>query len=127
MGKCYSANDEDFIYQDVGELFDALDSDGGLVVGRVYYEADFRNLLPSDLINKHRIGSILEQFDDDLYEEIGEISDNDFYNVTDDAKEELRQLLNTWIEKHVNVSKYWKIVGKSRERVVTAEDLETMP
>ena len=127
MGKCYSANDEDFIYQDVGELFDALDSDGRLVVGQVYYEADFRNLLPSDLINKHRIGSILEQFDDDLYEKIGEISDNDFYNVTDDAKEELRQLLNTWIEKHVNVSKYWKIVGKSRECVVTAEDLETMP
>ncbi len=127
MGKCYSANDEDFIYQDVGELFDALDSDGRLVVGQVYYEADFRNLLLSDLINKHRIGSILEQFDDDLYEKIGEISDNDFYNVTDDAKEELRQLLNTWIEKHVNVSKYWKIVGKSRECVVTAEDLETMP
>jgi hypothetical protein len=123
MDKRYSTNHEDFIHHDVDEVFDDLDSDGRMVVDQVYYEADFRNLLPADFTDKRRLEMILERFDDELYEDVGEISDNDFYNVTDDAKDELRNLLNTWIEKHVNVSKYWTIVGKSRKCVVTAEDV----
>lgn len=123
MKKCYSTNDEDFHYDKLGELFDDLDSDGELVLGRAYYEADCREITASDFTGKRRIESILEQFDEDLYEEIGEIADNDFTGVTDEAKAELASFLSAWIEKHVNVGRYWKIIGKTRPMQVTAEDL----
>ena len=123
MKKCYSTNDEDFRYDDLGELFDDLDADGELVVGRVYYEADCKEIAPADFTGKWRLESILEQFDEDLYEEIGESADNDFTGVADEAVVELAALLTGWIEKHVNVGRYWKIVGKSRPMQVTEDDL----
>lgn len=40
-----------------------------------------------------------------------------------EAKEELRSLLETWVSKHVNVGNFWKIIGKTRECVVTKDDM----
>jgi len=70
------------------------------------------------------VNSIIESLDEQAYEEIGEVFDNEFSNVTQEAKAELFALLATWADKHVSLERYWKITGKSREMKLTAEDLE---
>lgn len=122
--KCYSMDNESFNYDDVSELFADLESDGELYEGRVYYEADCELVEPKDYANSHTVAWMLENLDEQLYEDAGEVSDNEFYNTSVEAKEEFRQFLETWITKHVNVGRYWKIVGKTREMTVTKEDLE---
>jgi hypothetical protein len=123
MKKCYSDNEEIFMFDGLCELFESLNADGTFVVGRVYYEADCKELEAADFTGKWRVESILEQFDEDLYEEVGEVCDNDFSSVDDAAKAELAALLNGWIEKHVSTKRYWKIVDTPVEKRVTADDV----
>lgn len=120
----YSINDEDYDHESVGDVLDELDSIGDLTVGRVYYEANVRQLKASDFSCLFCINEFLERLDDDLYEDVGEVSDCDFSSVPQEAKDELSALLCAWIDKHVNVGKYWKIAGKPRELQVTADDIE---
>lgn len=122
--KSYSRDDELYCFESIGELFDDMEADGVLEVGMGYYEADCRRLTPSDFTGKWSVEAILERCDDELYEEIGETADNDFTGVTDEAKTELAALLAGWIEKHVNVGRYWKIVGKTRQLEVGPDDLK---
>ena len=122
--KAYSRDDEMYCFDSIGELFDDMESDGVLEVGAGYYEADCRKLNPGDFVRPGRIDFILEDFDSDLYEQIGEIADGDFSGVTDEAKGELVGLIAGWIEKHVNVGRYWKIVGKTRQMEVVPDDLK---
>ena len=122
--KAYSRDDELYCFDSIGELFADLDADGLLEVGCVYYEADCQRLSPSDFTGESSVDAILERCDEELYEEIGEIADNDFTGVTDEAKTELATLLAGWIEKHVNVGRYWKIVGKTREMKVGPDDIK---
>ena len=76
----------------------------------------------SDYVNIHGIVSMLEQFDDWVYEDVGEIADCNFYNVSKEAKEELQELIQTWAEKHVKLP-YWKVQNVVK-KVVTQDDLE---
>ena len=75
-----------------------------------------------DYVNVYVIDSMLEQFDACVYEDIGEIADCDFYNVSKEAKEELQELIQQWAEKHVKLP-YWKVQNVVK-KVVTQEDLE---
>lgn len=122
--KCYSIDNEAFNYDELGDLFADLESDGELYEGRVYYEADCKVVEPKDYVNSHSVSCMLESLDEQLYDDVGEVSDNDFYNTSKEAKEELRQFLESWITKHVNVGRYWTIVGQSRELQVTKDDLK---
>jgi hypothetical protein len=121
--KCYSADNERFIYTELGELFADMESEGNLSEGQIYYEADCKVCESKDYATSHTISWILENLDEQLCDDVGEYSDNDFYNVPTEAKEELRSLLETWVSKHVNVGNFWKIIGKTRECVVTKDDL----
>ena len=118
---CYSTNDEDFNHGDVDEVLDALNSEGELVAGRIYYEADCGTPKTEDVMD---VDSILEAADEQMYEQIGEVYDNTFSGVSPEAKTELQALLNAWAEKHVNLGGYWIIKGKSRQCVVTEEDVK---
>lgn len=122
--KLYSRDDELYCFESIGELFDDMEADGVLEVGMGYYEADFRRFKPSDFARPGRIDFILEDFDSDLYEQIGETADNDFSGVPEEAKAELVGLISGWIEKHVNIGRYWKIVGKTRQMEVVPDDLK---
>lgn len=124
LTKCYSMDNESFNYNEVGELFADLESDGELYEGRVYYEADCKLVEPKDYANSHSVSWMLENLDGQLYDDVGEVSDNDFYNTSREAKEEFQDFLKTWITKHVNVGQYWAIVGQSRELQVTKDDLK---
>ena len=51
-------------------------------IGAEYFEGDKVEVRISDYVNIHGIVSMLEQFDDWVYEDVGEIADCDFYNVS---------------------------------------------
>jgi hypothetical protein len=118
----YSVDNESFNHGDLGALIDYMD---GPQVGDVYYEADGMRLPPTAGINDWTVESILEGMDERIYDEIGDSYDTqECFDVSDEAKAELRQLLEAWATKHIDLSRYWKLIGDSRECSLTAEDLE---
>lgn len=119
MDICYSINEEDFNLTSVEDVLDTLDDEGRLRVGEVYYEADCRRMVADDVFS---VEQVLEDMGERLYEEVGEIAD-DYPAVTPDAKAELKEFLFAWVEKHANPNQYWLVVGKPREKRVTADDL----
>ena len=121
--KCWSVNGEEF-FDDWCRLIEELQDYeyDEIPIGTEYFEADKVDVKVGDYVNMHGIVSMLEQFDDWVYEEVGEYADCDFYNVPHDAKMELQGLIQTWAEKHVKLP-YWKVQNVVT-KVVTKEDLE---
>ena len=119
--KCYSLNDEDFNTAELGDLFDELEGRDELTVGRVYYEADCHTPSTDNVLD---VDSILETADEQMYDLIGEVYDCAFSEASQDARDELKDLLNAWAAKHVSLERYWVIDGKSRELQVTEEDVK---
>lgn len=119
MELCYSINEEDFNLTSVGDALDSLDDEGRLEEGAVYWEVDCRRMQASDVFS---VEQVLEDMGERLYEEVGEIAD-DYPAATPEAKEELKAFLLEWVEKHANPNQYWRVVGKPREKRVTADDL----
>ena len=118
----YSVDNESFNHGDLGSLIDYLLAPQ---VGDVYYEADGVKLLPTAGINDWTVDSILENMDERIYDEIGDSYDTqNCFDVSDEAKAELRQLLEAWATKHIDLSRYWKLIGDSRECRLTTDDLE---
>lgn len=118
--KCFSLDNEEFNFR---EFWDMLESMDDPKVGDTYYEADCVRLSPTDGVNKYSVDHILESMDERIYEDIGECYGNEFLDVSDEAKAELLALLEDWSIKHVDLSMYWRIVGKTRECKLTADDL----
>ena len=121
--KCWSVNGEDF-FDDWDQLIDELydyESDE-LPIGTEYFEADKAETKVKDYVKIYTIESLLEQFDDWVYEDVGEVADRDFYNVSKEAKEELQEIIQAWVEKHVKLP-YCKVQNVVK-KVVTKEDLE---
>jgi hypothetical protein len=116
----YSSDNESFNEDSLGDLIDGMDDPQ---VGDTYYEADGAKLKPTDGINKWTVGEILENMDERISDDIGEIYDNTCSQVSDEAKAELHSLLEAWATKHIDLSNYWRISGKSRECKLTADDL----
>ena len=120
--KCWSVNGEEF-FDDWCRLIEELQDYeyDEIPIGTEYFEADKVDVKVGDYVNIHGIVSMLEQFDDWVYEDVGEIADCNFYNVSKEAKEELQELIQTWAEKHVNLP-YWKAQNVVK-KVVMKEDL----
>ena len=118
--KCWSLSGDTF-FDDWNTLTDELESEGLAVIGVEYFEGDKVDVKSGDYVDIHGIDLMLERFDDWVYEDIGEIADCDFYNVSKEAKEELQELIQDWAEKHVNLP-YWKVQNVVK-KVVTKEDL----
>lgn len=120
--KCYSLDDEEFNCQSVGELIDGC-NDRDLVVGDSYWEADCTSVSARDAVPHSAADSLIEDMENRLYDDIGEGVSDAFSGVTPEAKLELDAFLLAWVEKHADLHRFWKIVGKSRELKFTAEDL----
>lgn len=121
---CYSLNDEEFNFDCFGDMLDSMDDPK---VGDSYWEADCKTMTNDDVMNFHTVNSLLEGMDEQAYDMLGEIYDNECSDVSDEAKEELQAAISAWAAKHINLSRFWKIVGKSRECKLTAEDLAASP
>ena len=115
--KAYSINQEDWNYRDIGDVFDALDCDGNMAEGAIYYESDCE---PIALESYMSAGALLDLAQENLWSEIGEAAD-DAFAVSDEAVKELDDLLDTWTRKHITGT-YWRCTGKVRELRVTAEE-----
>ena len=118
--KCWSLNGE-YLFDDWCDLLDELEQEE-LGVGTVYLEGDKVETQVSDYVHMRVIESMLEQFDEWVYEDVGEVADCGFYNVSKEAKEELQEVIQQWAEKHVKLP-YWKVQNVVK-KVVTQEDLE---
>jgi hypothetical protein len=116
----YSSDNESFNEDSLGDLIDGMDDPQ---VGQTYFKADGEKLKPTDGINDWTVGEILENMDELISDDIGEIYENTCSQVSDEAKAELLSLLEAWATKHINLSNYWRISGKSRECKLTAVDL----
>ena len=119
MDKAYSTNDEEYNFCEAGDALDALDSEGRLVEGAIYYEVDTERV---NLAEFMKADHILERAEELLYDEIGEAAEDAFL-VRDEATDELNALLKAWVAKQLAGTNVWRCVGKSRELRVTAEDV----
>ena len=93
-------------------------------VGRVYFEADCETMTARDVIPHGFVDDLIEIVDERLYDDIGECAYDVLGGVTPEANLELDAFLLAWVEKNSDISRYWKIVGKSRECQITEGDLE---
>lgn len=117
-GKAYSLDDADFRYETVGAALDALDCDGCLIEGEVYFEVDAK---PVDLAEYMDAEWLLEDAANRACDEIGDCAE-DAFSASKEAIEELDAALKAWVAKHLSGT-YWRCVGNSRALKVTAEDV----
>jgi hypothetical protein len=116
---CYSTDEEIYSYESLGDVIDEIKCNTDTPIGASYWRGEKKELTHAACID---VGSFLEQCDERAYEEIGEIYNNCFTDVGDDAKNELGDLILEWAKKHVNIQ-YWKVIN-SQELKIAAEDLE---
>lgn len=116
---CYSTDDEYFNMTTFGEVLDYFQNETEECIGCVYWKAERVKLTVEECID---VDSFLEQCDERAYEEIGDVYDNCFADVTAEEKQELHDLIVAWAKKNVKM-RYWKAVNTA-ELKITAEDLE---
>lgn len=119
--KRYSIDNEEFPFRSKEEALDALVSKGSLSNGEIYWVADFRQIMPSDLSDvryiTNEIGVTLKWLANDA-------ASLEFTSDCAEAKLELKQFIAWWVEKHINLAPYFVMIGHSRECVVTHEDCQ---
>lgn len=121
LEKCYSINDEDFIYTEFSELMNALQDNTHVVIGTPYYEADFKRVSAQDIVDVDRL---IEDWDERLYDIVGECAE-DGVDASQPAIQELEDFLLQWVNKNTDVHRFYTIVGNSREMHITQEDLDS--
>jgi hypothetical protein len=67
---------------------------------------------------------VIEQMGERAYEEIGEAAE-DFPEATDEAKNELRDLLGAWAVKHFTPCRFWECTGLPEKLTWTAPGATT--
>lgn len=117
--KRYSLNDEDFEFSELEDLMARLSDEGELNVGSVYYEADITPMSGKDLV---RAESLIEDMEYRLYEEVGESADGGL-DISKEARAELAEFLASWLDKHADIDRYFKFVGKTRVMRITDADM----
>jgi hypothetical protein len=110
--ECWSVNNEDFTYSELGEL---LDCNAELKVGDMVYVGDAVRPSVWRLCDAN---DVIDTIADRAFDIAGEHAE-DCAEVSDEAVAELNTLLSTWIAKHCNLN-FWE-VKNVREVVLTAE------
>lgn len=114
----YSSNEDEFgnaeewdVVQDmIGDLCE---------VGSEYYSAKFKPLKSSDIIN---VDDILERFDEVFYD-ICALDVAPFNELSEDSVNELKTLLVNWMDKNVDISKFYDYVGPTETHYITEEQM----
>ncbi len=114
----YSTDEELYQYESIGDVVDHINSETDTPIGATYWRGEKKELTHVECID---IDAFLEMCDERAYDEIGEIYDNCFADVTEEEKMELGELITAWAKKRVNM-RFWKVVNVQEMRL-TAEDL----
>lgn len=121
MTKYYSVDDELF-FPDKMSVFDILYDTNQFVIGAVYYSAHVLPMTTEDF--SYSPDFITEHFDVMLSDIVGEENNYEFLTISEEARHALQQMLTTWIDRYIDLSKYNKISGGSTELHVTSEDIQ---
>lgn len=111
----WSANNEDFIYDNLQEL---LECEDGVVAGSLVSVGNKEDACVNTLVDAD---DIIEMLGERAWDNFGEAAE-DFPDVSTEAKAELNMLLQQWIDKHCRASFYW--IRNVRDYVVTEEDIK---
>jgi len=111
--QCWSINNEDFTYTDFNELMFDME----LVPGDIVYVGEASKPKPSDFYDTDYI---LDMLAESAYDLAGEYAEG-FPDVSTEAVQELKNLLDSWIEKNCFINFYR--VDNVKEYVITKEDL----
>ena len=117
--KCWSLDDEEFHYTDIGEAIDSAEREGQ---GHIYEGEAIKRpasfYVPS-------VDEILERMGEAGWDDAGEFAEDFGTDVTDDAKLELEQLLKAWADKHVDVHFY--TVANTRKVMLSELEKDAAP
>lgn len=97
----YSVNGYDFNYE---ELCDMCDEE--LFIGDTIYSGTAKKPTPSDLIYHQPVIDYIVNTACDIAGEYAEYIED---SITDEAKQELDELLEFWVTKHVNI-KFYEVI-----------------
>ena len=101
---CYSL-DEECYHSDFSDIADDLE------VGTMYHKAEKTPYESSSFVSEYFISEILKMID----ERVGDAIHGEFYGdyyfsgVSKEAQEELKDLVAKWSEKHVDLSRFFKV------------------
>jgi hypothetical protein len=113
--ECWSSDEENFLYDSLGELLDAEE----IEVGQTVYVGEQSDASAYCLVDAD---DIVEMFNERAYDNFGECAE-DWPDVTKEAKAELSTFLAAWIERH-SPQKFYRVVNV-KKYTVTAEDLKS--
>lgn len=111
---CWSADESDFSADSLGEL---LDNNDDINIGDVVYYAEKKPPSAYDLCDADLVLEQIQCSADDIGGEYAE----DFSDVSQEAKDELGNILAAWVTKHCNIN-FWT-VKNIKEYIVTADDI----
>lgn len=109
------------VYSKDGEFYyDRFPND--MEVGDIYYEADKVHITPEQCVTEYSINGFLEDLDCSLYNRVNaEDMDSCFQVVRQDDKQELLNLVQQWVKKHVYIP-YWNVANVV-EKFATEADI----
>jgi hypothetical protein len=118
---CYS-NDGEYFYNDFDQIIiDNLNyelSEGETLIGKTYYRGEAVPITHEECID---VEGFLENCNATAYDDVGECFDYEFTDVSEEAKQELKNLIVTWAQKHVKLN-YYKVKNVV-ELKITEDDL----
>ena len=115
--ECWSVDEENFNARTLGELIENHD----LEVGSMVFRADAVRPSAKELISAT---DVIDTMGERAYDIAGEYGE-DYPDVTDEAANELDDLLAAWIAKHAAPT-FWT-VRNVQPHTITADDLEGQP
>tara|TARA_R110000851_G_C12864204_1_gene544299 strand:- start:36 stop:374 length:339 start_codon:yes stop_codon:yes gene_type:complete len=88
------------VYSTCGEIFQYEDHE--FDVGDSYYSGTVEKLVPSKVMYESIVDVLIEQMEEDVYEECGEAS-CDTVSMDKDKQEELLCIIKTFVDKHMKI------------------------
>lgn len=115
----YSLNNEDFEYHCLLDLFLALDAQGLLIEGAIYYAGDFALVEPDCFEDVDEVLQLLE------IRHLEKFDPTQVYFTSADevARMTLKRAIAGWINEQIYVEHHWCLVGKSQQMTVTQSDI----
>lgn len=112
----YSLNEENY-REELFDLFEELDDDDNLIVGAEYWVGEKVEHKASSFFDHH---SLLENADENAYEEGGDYAENFATSAPNEAKEELSKFIQAWADKHIQVN-FWGV--KNCKKLTVTQEL----
>jgi hypothetical protein len=112
--------DKDLYYSTDGELFNAEDVGAlGLSDGDIYYQGERKDIKASALLSDIVVTYVLENLDEGLSEEVGDLANGNLH-VSEEGESELLELIKAWADKHVQIG-CWGITNVEQKQYFAAE------